>query len=94
MIDDENLISAVWGEDDRWMAPGSHGQPADDARRTAAAAYRQAAAMLKGCEPVLRAEPDRDEKLDAIEAQAIEAWVNAIIARNRFRSIRECVGES
>jgi hypothetical protein len=95
MTDEMSEIAAqVWGDDDGWMAPGAHGQPADEARTAAAIAYRQAAAMLKSCEALLRAEPDNDETLDALEAEAFAAWTNAMLARNRFRSIRECVGES
>jgi hypothetical protein len=95
MTDDLSEIAAqVWGPDDGFMVPGSHGQPADDARQTAALGYQSAAFLLKGCEALLRAEPDNDEKLDAIEADAIAAWLNARAARMRFRSIRECVGES
>jgi hypothetical protein len=88
------IVAQVWGPDNGWMAPGAHGQPADEARKTAALAYQAAAFLLKGCEALLRAEPDNDETLDALEAEAFAAWMNAMLARNRFRSIRECLGES
>lgn len=94
MTDDLSDIAAqVWGEDDGWMAPGSHGQPADEARRQCALAPRELAANAKCLEALIRADPDNDETFGIFNRSMAHSLKQSDVAYTRFLNVRECSGQ-